>query len=84
MIQIYRIESKPNDEPDILIYNCCQSCAAKKKEEGYQITYDLYFSERYPDERKDDVCDICEDSFYVDGRTIKKGGFLKSSWDSIC
>ena len=84
MVQIYRIENKKNEEPEILIYNCCQSCAKKKKEEGYQITYDLYFSERYPDERKDDVCDECEESFYVDGRTIPKGGFLKTDYDSIC
>ena len=84
MIQIYRIESKQTETPNILHENVCQSCASKKKDEGYQITYDLYWSERYPDERKDHRCDLCEDSFFVDGRTIKHGGFLKSSFDSIC
>lgn len=84
MIQIYRIENKKGDDPEILHYNVCQSCASKKKEEGYRITYDLYWSERYPDERKDDECDLCDGSFFVDGRTIKRGGYLKSSFDSIC
>ena len=84
MIQIYRIEAKPIDEPEILFYSCCQKCAKEKKEEGYQITYDLYWSERYPSEREEEVCDICEESFYIDGRTIKNGGFLKSTFDSIC
>ena len=84
MIQIYRIESKIEDNHDILHHNVCQKCAANKKEAGFHIRYDLYFSERYPDERKDDVCDICEDSFHVDGRTIEYGGFLKTNYDSIC
>lgn len=84
MIQIYRIEAKKEDTPEILHYSVCQSCASNKKEEGFQITYDLYWSERYPSERKDELCDICEDNFYVDGRTIPRGGFLKSSYDSFC
>lgn len=84
MIQVYRIESKPTRAPEILYSEVSETCALKKKEEGYQITYDLLLSEKSDSINNDDVCEICGGSFFVDGRKLKLKGHLKSDIWSIC
>ncbi|MCW8309634.1 hypothetical protein K7A41_00135 [Sphingobacterium sp. InxBP1] len=79
MIQVYRIENKEA----ILFKKVCRCCAIRAKSEGMQITYDLYLSERYPDDVKDCDCQLCGDDFKVDGRKVKKGDAKTDMW-SIC
>lgn len=79
MQQIYRIEN----ETEILHSEVCRTCAAKAKEDGVQVTYDMYLSERYACEIENDYCEICEESFFVDGRKFKRGD-MKTDSDFIC
>lgn len=46
----------------------CRDCALKEVHEGYYVEYDLYLSERTDIISKDDTCQICEESFFRDGR----------------
>ena len=78
MIQVYRIESNEG----ILFDEVCHNCAKQKKEDGLQITYDLYLSEKYPDEVKDDFCVLCQNDFNVDDNVER--GELKTDIFSIC
>jgi hypothetical protein len=67
----------------ILNNEVCYNCAKKSKHAGFHITYDMYLSERYPNDVKNDCCEICGGDFNVDGRKIKRG-VLKSNIWSFC
>ena len=82
MIQVYRIENKPGDSPEILFSEVCHACAGLKKQEGFHITYDITLSER-TDEMNNATCQICHGDFCVDGRKVKRGE-LKTDIFSNC
>lgn len=46
----------------------CRECAEKEIKEGHYVEYDLYLAERAGLITKDDTCQLCEGSFFVDGR----------------
>lgn len=46
----------------------CRSCAEKEIKDGHYVEYDLYLSERTDDVTREDTCQMCNDSFFIDGR----------------
>jgi hypothetical protein len=51
----------------------CYNCVERLKQEGKEIGYNIYLSEYYSLSRSYDSCQICGNTFFVDGRkNIKK------------
>jgi RNA polymerase subunit RPABC4/transcription elongation factor Spt4 len=46
----------------------CRSCAEKEIKDGYYVEYDLCLSEKTDAITREDACQICEDTFFIDGR----------------
>lgn len=65
MIKIYRLEKDGATTHE----EVCHACAKKKKEEGYELVYNLTLSERVPVSKViNSECNICNGSFFLDGR----------------
>lgn len=67
MIELYKSSNQGSSSFD-RYSEICRDCAEKEIEEGYYVEFDLYLSERTDAITKDDTCQICEGSFFRDGR----------------
>ena len=66
MIELYRSSNQGSASFD-RHSEICRECAEKEIKEGHYVEYDLYLSERTDAINRDDTCQICEGSFFVDG-----------------
>lgn len=67
MIELYRSGNKSSSSFD-RHSEICRDCAKKEIEDGYYVEYDLYLSEKTDAIKENDTCQICEGSFFRDGR----------------
>ena len=80
MIELYRSSNQGSSSFD-RHNEICRDCAEKEIREGHYVEYDLYLSERTDAITRDDTCQICEGSFFVDGRKTTFGN-IKSCWNT--
>ena len=46
----------------------CRCCAKEEIDKGFYVEYDLYLSEKTEAVNREDKCQSCGDTFWIDGR----------------
>ncbi|MCK4665078.1 MAG: hypothetical protein KAT68_19575 [Bacteroidales bacterium] len=80
MIQVYRSWEKVEGSilPEQYYDEICRICAKEEQKKGRDIQFDDYLSNIEPLSREE-TCQICEGTFFIDGRIIKNNEPLNDS-----
>ncbi len=66
-LEIYRSGKQGSSSFDRHL-EICRLCAEKEVKDGHYVEYDLYLSERTDAVNREDNCQMCRSSFFIDGR----------------
>jgi hypothetical protein len=66
-LEIYRSGNKDSMGFDRYM-EICRECASNEVKNGYYVEYDTYLSERTDAVTRECTCQMCYESFFIDGR----------------